>query len=886
MMITLLTTKLYFPPARTNLVSRPRLLEMLNRGLKGRLTLIAAPAGYGKTTLMTEWHAGRGKDVPAAWFSIDASDNDPVRFWSYLVSALDSLQSGIVGDALSMLESPQLPPIESLLTLLINDLAVYQKDFVLVLDDVHIIAAPEIHHGIDFLLEHMPLCMHIVLLTRADPPIALSRLRANGQLVEIRARDLNFNSEETAAFLNDMMKLELSADEIVALEARTEGWIAGLQLAALSLQGQKDTANIIATFGGGYHYIVDFLVEEVLNNQPEPLRKFLLQTSILDRLSGQLCDALTGQTNGDTTLQQLEQGNLFIFPLGGECCWYRYHHLFADVLRNRLRQAYREQLPELHIRAARWFDQNGYSLDAIHHALTVPDYEYAAQLIEQNADAMLVRGELITLLNLIESIEHLLQTRPWLAIQRAWAFTYTGQLNLVEPTLEIAEKYVSRHTSIPNLMNINGNIAAIRAYNAAIMGNASQTLDYAQQALKLLPANNISTRSIVSFVLGGAYRLKNDSKEAMYAWTAAARDSQMAGNLYLAVSATSAQADILLDQGKLHLAVDTYNKALHIGIHTDARRMPVAARALAGLGNVYYEWNDLETAFKYANQCISLCRLWGNPDTLIEGHLLLIKLWQAHGDLEKAQEAMREAEILKQSHNLRPGSASHVDHSLVRLWLAQGNMESLNRWARETRIKGDEQSSHSGVRECSLLARILLDQGKPAESLKLVDQVLKLADADEHPGQTIELLLVQALAYQATGDATQALGSLQRALSFAETEGYARVFLDMGNPIKVLLQKALTSDDISRYAGKILTMFDEKQDDTSNTRQAMLDQLSTREVEVLELIALGKTNQQIADELVIALGTAKRHVFNIYSKLEVKNRTECVAKARSLHILK
>lgn len=884
-MNNLLTTKLYFPTIRHNWVSRPRLVRRLKKDLSGPLTLIAAPAGYGKTALMSEWHDTAGSQIPVAWISLDANDNYLTRFWFYLISALDAIQPDMVTDPLVMLETPQMPSIESLLTLLINDIFTFSIDLILALDDLHVITDPEIFQSLNFLLEHMPPNLHLVLLTRADPPLTLSRLRAKGQLAEIRAHELRFSVEETTEFLNEVMKLKLSADEIVSLEARTEGWIAGLQLAALSIQGQEDAANIISTFGGGSHYIVDFLVEEVLNRQPEHIRKFLLQTSILERLSGPLCAMVSGQTNTTATLQLLEQNNLFVFPLDGESYWYRYHQLFADVMRNRLRQKYPDQLPELHNRAAKWLEKNSFLSEAIQHTINAKNYEYTARLIEQYAVFLLQRGELKTLLKLIDSIESFIQTHPWLAIYRAWALTYTGQLEQVEKMLQTAERYLSQQEISKDSMNLEGNIAAIRAYNAAINAEAVKTIGFARQALDSLPENNVSIRSIVSFIEGGAHLLNNDIAKALDAWEMAERGGKLTSNLYLAVSAVSAQADIITGQGKLHHAMRKYNEALQLATRADGRLLPIAARALAGLGSVYYEWNDLEVASQHAQQCIKLSQLWGNPDTWIAGYVLLARIQLAQGDLSGAEQAIQEAETLKESHDLRPGSARRIDSALISLWLAQGKLDRARGWIMDKGIIHDDRATIRDTRDCIGFSRILLAQSKYDEVLETVRRHLEMIENSEHCGQTIDLLLIQALAFQAKGEDSQAYEILQRALNLAESEGYVRLFIDHGERLGVLLQKASAHPTCPQYAFKLLSRFNNPPSGTMGTQQLVYDQLSAREKEVLELIARGKTNQEIADELVIALGTVKRHVYNIYSKLGVKSRTECLAQARELHLL-
>ncbi len=625
--IPLLSTKFFFPPPRPTLVSRPRLVARLSQGLTLPLTLISAPTGFGKTTLVSEWLAtNAGNDYPLACLSLENDDNDPIRFLTYLVAALGTLMPDLMETALSKVQSPQPPPLQAFLTGLINDLDKFSGPFALVLDDYHVINAQPVHEALTFILDHLPRHMHIVLLTRADPPMPLARLRARNLLVELRADDLRFTADEAATFLNRVMGLALSDIDVSTLEARTEGWIAALQLAALSLHGHEDPSRLIATFGGGYHYIVDYLVEEVLNLQSDSLREFMLQTSILERLTGSLCDALTGGSDGQATLEYLETANLFVSPIDKECCWYRYHHLFADVMRNRLRQTHPDQLSMLHIRASEWYERNNLVSEAIRHAMSAGDQLRVARLVEQNAMAMLMRGDAATVLHWINSVALLVDERPWLGIHRSWAFICTGQLDQLEMALHRVEARVASHVSGAEAEAMRSHIAAIRALAATRRGEAQRAIELAREALDRLPESDLVIRSVVVFTLAEATWQTGDLAGARRLYAEASRIDKAAGNFLAAVLALASVAVLLTEQGELHHAAETYRTAMQMATRSDGRMMPAAAQACLGLSGLEYEWNDLEAAARLTEQALDLGRHWGNPDELAGTHLMRARL--------------------------------------------------------------------------------------------------------------------------------------------------------------------------------------------------------------------------------------------------------------------
>ena len=578
----LLETKLYVPKWRTGLVPRARLIERLNRGAERKLTPVSAPAGFGKSTVLAEWVARTpASERPAAWVSLDQSDNDPALFWAYFIAALQTVQSAVGKSALSLLHSPQPPPIESVLTILINEINAIQDDFALILDDYHVIDAELVHVAVTFLVDHLPPQMHLVIASRSDPPLPLARLRGRGELTELRAADLRFTPDEAAAFLNDVMGLSLSAGDVAALEARTEGWIAGLQLAALSMRGREDVPGFIRAFAGDDRYIADYLVEEVLQRQPERVRSFLLQTSVLDRLSGPLCDAVTAQEDGKGTLESLERGNLFVVPLDDKRQWYRYHHLFADVLQAHSIEEQPDRVPTLHRRASEWYEQNGLPADAVRHALAGEDFERAAGLVELAALAMLGSSQEPTLLEWLKALpDELVRARPVLSVYYAFVSFVGEGFEAAEARLRDAERWLdatadtSERPEAPSaemvvvdeerFRSLPGAISVARAYHAGALGDVPGTVKYARRALDLLPEDDYLGRGTAAAFLGIASWTSGDLEAAHRTFADGMASFQMAGNIPWVIMGTLVLADIRTAQGRLHEAVRTYEQSLRL----------------------------------------------------------------------------------------------------------------------------------------------------------------------------------------------------------------------------------------------------------------------------------------------------------------------------------
>jgi LuxR family maltose regulon positive regulatory protein len=918
---TVLATKLYIPPPRPKIVLRPRLIEQLNQGLSSgrKLTLISASAGFGKTTLVSEWIADCGQ--PVAWLSLDEGDNDPTRFLTYLVAALQTpaLQSlhtgskvaGIVANigegVLGALQSHQPPPIESLLTTLLNEITTVPDNFILVLDDYHIIDSKPVDQLLTFLVEHLPPQMHLVIATREDPPLPLARLRVRGQLTELRAADLRFTPAEAAEFLNQMMGLHLSAEDIAALDKRTEGWIAGLQLAALSMQGREDSGRFVQAFTGSHRFVLDYLAEEVLQRQPESIRNFLLQTSILDRFCAALCNAITERQDGRETLDILERNNLFLIPLDDKRQWYRYHRLFADVLQTRLMEAQSDQGTTLHSRASVWYEQNGLRADAIRHALAARDFEHAAGLIELAFPVLNINRQFSTLLGWLKALpDEVVRIRPVLCFAYAFSSMSCGENESVESRLRDAERWLDAGeqpestpagmvvTDKEEFRRLPGLIALTRGGQALGRGDMPDTVKYAQRVLDLKPDGDY-------LMLGGAA-----SQLGIVAWTNGDLDTarrmtadgtenlQLGGFISPAIGGIIILADIQITQGCLHEAMTTYERGLQWATR-EARVLQGAADMHVGMSNLHFEHNNLKTASECLLASQSLGELAGLPQNPYRWRAAMARIRQAGGDLEGALQLLEEAERVYDgnfSPNVRP-----VTTRKVRVWLAQGRLGEALDWARQRGLSTENELSYLREFDHITLARILLtchqhDRADVpiAEIMKLLERLRKAAEDGGREGSAIEILILQALAYHAQNDLPAGLSSLQRALMLAEPQGYVRIFLDEGENMRGLLREASAHKIMPDYTDELLAAFEaEKQTSTDrsalSSAQSLIETLSQRELDVLRLIAEGLSNQEICERLFLALDTVKGHNRRIFNKLQVQRRTEAIARARELGLI-
>jgi LuxR family maltose regulon positive regulatory protein len=885
-------------------VRRPRLIERLNEGLHRKLTLICAPAGFGKTTLISEWVGGIER--PTAWLSLDEGENDPARFLVYLVAALQTIAAHIGEGVLGVLQSPQPPPTESILTALLNEITTLPDNVVLVLDDYHVIDAKPVDLALSFLLEHLPPQMHLVMATREDPQLPLARLRAQGDLTELRAADLRFTPAEAAGFLNQVMGLSLSAADIAALEDRTEGWIAGLQLAALSMRGREDIPGFIRAFAGDNRYVVDYLVEEVLQRQPEPVRSFLLQTAILERLNGPLCDAVTGQEEGNARLEALERGNFFVVPLDDQRHWYRYHHLFGEVLSAHLLAEQPDQVSLLHRRASAWYEQNGLLGDAIRHALATKDFERAANLVELAVPALRRSRQEAVVLGWLKALpEELLRARPVLSVYYAGALLLKGELEGVEARLRDAERWLDTKADLNErpeapsakmvvvdegeFRGLAGSIAMYRAAMALAVGDVPDTIEYARRALDLVPEDDHLRRGAAAGLLGLAYWTKGDLEAAHRSYTDCMAHLRMAGYISDVIGCAIALADIRIVQGRLREAMSTYERGLQLSTTQGGSVLRGTADMHVGLSDLYRERGDLDAATQHLLRSEALGVHTGLPQNRYRWCVALARIREVEGDLDGALDLLHEAERLYVSDffpNVRPVAALKT-----RMWVAQGRLGEALGWVRERGLSAHDDLSYLLEFAHITLARVLLARyasdradGSILEAMRLLERLLQAAEDGGRTGSVIEILVLQALALQMHGDLPAALVALNRALTLAEPEGYVRMFVDEGPPMAVLLKKAAKHAAAPNYVRQLLSAFG-KAEDTTPVKQISIESLSERELEVLRLLRTELNGPEMARELRVSLNTLRTHTKNIYGKLGVNNRRAAVRHAEELELL-
>ena len=902
----LLDTKLYAPRRRRGLVLRQRLTERLDQAAESKLTLVSAPAGFGKTTLLAEWRATAPADESStAWLSLEPSDNDPTVFWSYVIGALQRAAPGVGAEALSLLESPQ-PPIEAILAPLLNELSALPNDLVLVLDDYHAIDGHDIQDGMAFLLEHLPSQVHLVIATRADPALALARLRARGELIEIRAVDLRFTLEEAAAYLNGAMGLHLSAGDVAALEGRTEGWIAALQLAGLSMQGRDDIAGFIAGFAGDDRYIVDYLVEEVLQRQPERVRSFLLKTSILTRMSGALCDAVTGQDGGRATLEALDRANLFLVPLDDRRRWYRYHHLFADVLQARLLDEQPDHVADLHRRASEWYEQNGERSEAIRHAMAGKDLERAADLVELAIPDTRRGRQEATLRHWLEALpDDVIRVRPVLSNAYAGSLLVRGELEGVEGRLRDAERWLDTMAGAPAgrearssamvvvdeeaFRGLPGAIAVHRAGQARILGDMAGTMAHARRALDLVSKDDHVERRAAAALLGLAYWTGGDL-DAAHRWYADGMASlERAGHLADVVGGAVTLADLRIAQGRLDDAMRTYERGLQIAVSQGGPALRGAADMHVGISALACERNDQMAASQHLLASRELGDANDMPQNPHRWRVAAARIRQSEGDLDGAFRLLDEAErvyVGDFSPEVRPVAAL-----MARVWIAQGKLPEAWGWAREHGVTAADELSYLHEFEHATLARLLLAQGTQdradhsiAESIELTERLLASAEAGGRKGSAIDILVVQALARHAHGDVAGALASLARAVALAEPEGYVRIFVDEGPPMAALLKLATKHGSAPTHVRRLLAAA-VTVDREEGIEQPLVEPLSERELEVLRLLGSDLGGPDIARELVVSLNTVRTHTKSIYAKLGVNGRRAAVHRAAELGLL-
>ncbi|NTU78387.1 MAG: hypothetical protein HGA45_03130 [Chloroflexales bacterium] len=881
----LLTTKLYLPPPRTNVVPRAHLIARLDTALSRALTLISAPAGFGKTTLLSAWLAGCGR--PAAWLSLDAADSDPARFLTYLVAALQTLDATVGAGVVGVLQSPQLPPVEALLTVLLNEIAALPGRLVLALDDYHVIDSPAVDQALAFLIEHLPPQLHLVIATREDPHLPLARLRARSQLTELRATDLRFTPAEAAAFLTQVMGLNLADSDIAALETRTEGWIAGLQLAAISMQGQPDTTGFITSFTGSHRFVLDYLIEEVLGRQPEPIQVFLLRTSILDRMCGPLCDAVLASpaASGQATLEQLDHTNLFIVPLDNERHWYRYHHLFGDLLRQRLGKP--QELADLHLRASQWYEENGDLGSAFRHASAAGDSVRAARLAETAWQGMDRTFQTAAWLGWVKQLpQAVVCSRPRLCVQLGWAVADAGAPEASESHLQNAERALAGATDQDESRALPGAIALIRATNAQIQGNLAEAVTYAELAIQLIPEDDGFLHAQAAITLELTHWASGNLEAALRAMQVWIDTMQRLGNQTFAIASAFAVADMHVIMGQLGEAEQALRQAIQQAAALGRETEAVTTHHHLGLALLAHERGDAAAATRHLHTAAAL----GQHSTLVDWpyrwKLAQARLKEAAREWDAALALLDEAGRVYVKNPvpiLQPVAAQRA-----RVYLKQGRLDKAQAWLRERGISTEDAVRYLDEYDLLTLARVRLAEGTFDGVGDLLERLLALAEAQKRTGSVIEILVVQALVHHAQRNRPQALAALRHALSLAEPEGYIRIFVDEGPPMVELLERMKDEGGrMKEYIHTLLAAFDNDKEShpSSVIPHPLVEPLSERELEVLRMVAQGLSNRAISARLCLAVSTVKGHNQRIFDKLQVQSRTEAIVRARELGLV-
>lgn len=888
-----LETKLHVPRSRSGVVARPRLAEAVRQGAAAnKLTLVVAPAGFGKTTLLGAWLAEAAGGERTGWVSLDPSENEPSLFWAYFIRALQKIHPAVGTQALALLQSPKSPPTESILATLINEVDGTDTDFVVVLDDYHVIDAPSIHSAVTFLLDHLPPRMHLVIASRSDPPLALPRLRARGELTELRAADMRFTLGEASAFLNQVMALGLSANDTEKLEQRTEGWIAGLKLAALSMKGRNDVRGFVDAFSGDNRYIADYLVEEVLQSEPEHTRRFLLGTAILDRLSGPLCDAVMGERDGQALLEDLERRNLFVVALDERREWYRYHHLFADVLQAQSVRKDPDGARAFHRRASAWYEEHGSAGDAVRHALCAEDVERAAGLLERTLPENDRSYQSRKWLDRVKTLpDELIRVRPVLSMGYVWGLLNSGELEAAEPRLRDVERWMETGAAVSDegrFQSLPADIAAARVYLTQALGNAPGSLEHAQRALDLMPDGNAAARATGTALVALAHWGRGELDAAHRTFSDALALMRQGGHVLDAIRGAFVLGDIRVAQGRLREAATIYEQGLQLAgeqVHTTP---PETDELYLGLSELHREWNDMETATRFLDAVTQSAERAAHTGNRLRWCTSMAMVRDARGDLNGAIDLLDEAERHVRRDPLP--RARPIAAMKVRIWIAQGRLDEAMQWVGAVKLSVDDDLSYLREFEHGTLARILIARSVN-EAVRLLERLRTAAQAGGRVRSVIEIVVLQSLAKHALGDLRGALDLLAQATTMAQPEGYLRVFMDEGSCMRDLLRHAVARGLAGEYTRRVLSAFDAPKVasqpvvPSGNTATVAVESLTARELEILRLIAAGFRNQEIADHLSISAATVKRHIANTYGKLGATHRTEALNRANELKLL-
>lgn len=916
MALPLLTTKLYIPPGRADIVSRPHLIRVLQEGLNrpGNFGLISSPAGFGKTTLLSEFANERVGKI--AWISLDEGDNDPSQFWMYLVAACQTVLPVIAESTAIIFHSPQPLPGEAIATTVINAIASVKSDLTLVLDDYHVIQNEEIHAAVVFLLEHVPENLHVIIATRINPPWPLARFRVRNHLVEVRAQDLRFTEAEAGEFLNGMLTVKLTPRDIAILEERTEGWAAGLQLAALSMRGRQDITGFIHAFKGSHVYIAEYLVEEVLNRQPEEIQTFLLKTSVLKQLNAQLCQAVTGFANGDFMLAELYRENLFIVALDDQGDWFRYHHLFADLLKARLnRDMPKAEIAALHQRAAEWYEQHGLIPDAFEHALAAEDFARATRLLEPLALPMILQAYVRTVERWLQAIpEAWIAQSPRLNMALAWMNLLRGTSHQAVPYLTRLQEIFARVSDIEPFKSIQGEWLAIQAEWLIAQGKPEESREMANRALRILSAVDMNVRNMIYVTLAKAFQLTYDYENAAEVFRMIARDAQQLGNPIFEILGISGEGQMALKQGLLRRTFELATGAIQ-KMELSGYKTPFSATLFGELGEVYFHRHDLEKARIYQTRSMETSGKSGYSDPEIYHHIMSSKMLLMEGDLQGAGREMQSAASL--AKEIPPAMIqANIVSQQVRIDLAMGHLPAAERILEaEGFIFGDNIHFpnlapgfkfsfdtgllyNSGLRLLLFKAKNQADNRMMRDGIDISGLILDGELACRHLPLVLETLLLRAQMFTALGQTRQGLDEVSRALDMARPEGFISCFVEEGKPVADLLKTLSKRDPLehvySGYIQEILACFPQPLFENSDVHQearvtientALVEPLSLRELEVLRLIAAGDSNQTISEKLFITVSAVKKHTTNIFGKLNVNSRTQAVAHARQLGLL-
>lgn len=895
----LLSTKLNIPPRCQNLVSRPRLLQRMNASLNNKLTLISAPAGFGKTTLISEWV--RENDLSTAWVSLDDGDNDLTRFLRYIIAALQTVDDEIGTATLDLLSSSHSNSLESILTQLINEVSSIPDPMAVIIDDYQVIDYQSIHDAVCFLIEHIPHQVQVVIASRIDPPLPIAQLRARGQLIELREADLQFTPDETTTYLTEEMGLKLGKSDLETLAAKTEGWIASLQLAAISIKDRTDTSDFIVAFSGRHEFIVDYLTDEVLKKLPKGISNFLLQTSILKQLTAGLCNKVTGLENGQSTLETLQKNNLFVISLDNERQWFRYHALFAEMLRKRLIEEQADLIPVLHRRAAQWYERHGQSDLAIHHALEAEDYDHASSIVERIAEEILVRSELKSLLKWVDALpKEIVKTRPHLMIYYAFALMLSGG------DLENVELIIQDALNAGDRKDISGEVSAIQALIATLKGDFEKSIMCSHHAMEALPLDNIYLRSLVINNLGMAYVSAGDVDAAHEMLTAAAKAGELADNYMSMTMALRRLAEVSFISGDLYKIIDICKRGQTLSVYPSGKPLPVVGLLMDQHGIVLREWNELKAADQYIQDGIELVLKWSEYMT-ITNYLSLALVKQARGEAREAQLAVDTAKQISERTKTQSMIPIIISFFQTRLWLQQGKISKAKQWGKEYQPlstfleeRGLDPKYHHHLLETEgiLLARLQLSLGDWEKALRVLDPLLEAARNLNRKGRVIEILILQALAFWSGSESERASKSLYEALILAEPQGYIRMFVDEGEPMRELLTLLLDgngngdkgeSEVSKKYINRLLTEIIAEKTGNQVTQElssaGLIEPLSNRELEVLRYLVTRLTSTEIARELCISPNTTRFHIKNIYAKLGVHRRSDAVNKAKQIRLL-